>query len=397
MNFDNKDLSQETIDWVGRAEAVVPVILGALGRIESERRVSKDVIDAMHEAELFRMCLPRSMGGGEADLLTVMLTTETIAAADASTAWCLGQGLGCSRSSGYLDPAAAREVFGKPGSILAWGPPDGKAEAVVVEGGFRVTGKWRFASGIPNATWVGPHCQVIEPDGSPRLGDNGKPVHRTVLLPKTSATVTDVWQVIGLRGTGSNSFAVDDLFVPAAFSFARDAVADRREDGLLYRMPLTTFYGVAFAGVALGIARTVFESFLDLARDKTPSHNVSVLRENPAVQRQVAQAEANLGSARAYLIHMITSLWNSGLLPHEWPLEERARLRIASTNAVCQARDTVSFAYQAAGSSAIFESNPFERRFRDMNTVAQQAQGQPINFEHAGTALLGLEVMGGRV
>jgi alkylation response protein AidB-like acyl-CoA dehydrogenase len=405
VNFENQNFKERTgsaagsasIDWVARARGVVPVIEGALDRIESERRVTGDVMAAMHDAELFRMCLPRSMGGGEADPLTVMLTTETLAAADASTAWCLGQGLGCSRSSGYLDPAVAQEVFGKPDAVLAWGPPDGKVQAVAVDGGYRVTGKWRFASGILNAAWLGPHCPVVEPDGTPRLDADGKPVARTMLLPKTSATVIDVWQVIGLRGTGSNSFAIDDLFVPADFSFTRDAAADRREDGRLYRMPLTTFYGIAFAGVALGIARTVFESFLDLAAGKTPSHNATVLRENPAVQRQVAQFEANLGSARSYLIERIKTVWDGGLPPHEWPLEHRARLRIASTNAVCQARDTVAFAYQAAGATAIFASNPFERRFRDMNTVAQQAQGQPVNFEHGGMALLGLQVKGGRV
>ena len=126
MNFGNQDLKERTgtdegsasIDWVARAREVVPVIEGAVERIESERRVPKDVIAAMHKAELFRMCLPRSMGGGEADPLTVMLTTETIAAADASTAWCLGQGLGCSRSSGYLDPAVLRDPPASPAPAL---------------------------------------------------------------------------------------------------------------------------------------------------------------------------------------------------------------------------------------------------------------------------------------
>jgi alkylation response protein AidB-like acyl-CoA dehydrogenase len=229
------------------------------------------------------------------------------------------------------------------------------------------------------------------------MDGNGKPVQRCLLLPISSAEVTDVWQVIGLRGTGSNSFAITDLFVPEEFTFIRDSAADRREDNPLYHMPLTTFYGIAFAGVALGTARTLFQSFIRLAADKTPSHNTTVLRENPAVQREVARAEANLGSARSYLIDMINVVWESGKMPEEWPLEDRARLRLACTNAVTQARDTAAFAYQSAGSSAIFENDNFERRFRDMNTVAQQAQGQPVNLEHAGMALLGIEMKGGRV
>jgi alkylation response protein AidB-like acyl-CoA dehydrogenase len=122
-----------------------------------------------------------------------------------------------------------------------------------------------------------------------------------------------------------------------------------------------------------------------------------VLRDNPAVQREFAQIESNLGSARSYLIDRINIAWESGELPESWSLDHRARLRLSCTNAVMQARDTVAFAYQSAGSDAIMESNPFERRFRDINAVAQQAQGQPTNFEHAGMALLGIELKGGRV
>ncbi len=405
MNFGKQEREERekthagtpSIDWIARAKDLAPVIAAASDRIESERRVPKDLMSALHDAELFRMCLPRSMGGGEATPLTVMQTTETIAAADASTAWCLGQALGCSRSAAFLEPAVAEDVFGAPDAVLAWGPPGGAMKAVAVDGGYRVTGKWRLVSGLPNATWIGPNCPVVEADGTPRLDADGKPVVRNMLFPVASAEITDVWQVIGLRGTGSNNFAIEDQFVPESYTFVRDSAADRREDGPLYHMALTTFYGIAFAGVALGVARTTLDAFIRLAADKKPSHNAVVLRENPAVQREFAQAEANLGSARSYLIDMLTSAWESGYPPDAWPLDRRARLRLACTHAVRQARDTVAFAYQSAGSTAIFENNDFERRFRDMNTVAQQAQGQPVNFEHAGMALLGLEQKGGRV
>ncbi|MEE8334569.1 MAG: acyl-CoA dehydrogenase family protein, partial [Alphaproteobacteria bacterium] len=286
------------IDWVARARKLAPMIAEAGDRIEEGRRVPADIMSAMHDAELFRMCLPRSMGGGEAPPLTVMLTLETIAAADASTAWCLGQGLGCSRSSGFLDSTVAREVFGPPDAILAWGPPNGAVKAIATDGGYRVTGNWRFASGILNATWVGPACPILDPDGSPRLDEAGKPTVKNMLLPISSATVTDVWQVIGLKGTGSNSFAIDDLFVPESHSLIRDQPIDRREQGPLYRVLMTTFYGMSFAGVALGVARTALDDFIRLAAEKTPSHAAGVLRDNQAVQHQVALAEAGLGAAR---------------------------------------------------------------------------------------------------
>ncbi len=405
MNFEKQELEKRkktadgtaSIDWIARAKDLAPVIEAAADRIESERRVPKDLMSALHDAELFRMCLPRSMGGGEASPLTVMQTMETVAAADASTAWCLGQALGCSRSAAFLEPAVAEQVFGAPDAVLAWGPPGGPMKAVAADGGYRVTGTWRLVSGLPNATWVGPNCPVVEADGTPRLDADGKPVIQNMLLPVSRAEITDVWQVIGLRGTASNNFAVDDLFVPERFTFVRDSAADRREDGALYRMAMTTFYGIAFAGVALGIARTTLDAFIRLAAEKTAHHTTMVLRENPAVQREFAQAEANLGSARSYLIDMISSAWESGYPPDSWPLDRRARLRLACTHAVLQSRDTVAYAYQSAGSTAIFENNPFERRFRDMNTVVQQAQGQPVNLEHAGMALLGIERKGGRV
>lgn len=386
-----------SIDWVARAKKLAPVIAGAGDRIEAGRRVPPDIMAALHDAELFRMCLPRSMGGGEAPPLTVMLTLEAIASADASTAWCLGQGLGCSRSAAFLDPAVAREVFGEPDAILSWGPPAGPVKAVAVEGGYRIAGKWRLASGIRNATWVGPSCPVYESDGTPRLDADGKPVAKNMLLPISSATVSDVWNVIGLRGTGSDSFAITDLFVPEAFTLVRDKAVDRREDGPLYRMLMTTFFGIGFAGVALGVARTALDSFIELAAEKTAANATMVLRDNPAVQRQVAQAEANLGAARSYLIDRVNAVWDSGLPPEDWPRDKRARLRLASTYAVNQARDIVAYAYQAAGSSAIFENNAFERRFRDVNTIAQQAQGQPVNMEQAGMALLGVEQTGSRI
>ena len=396
-NQGNPSLGAATVDWVDRASQLVPIIESAVDRIESERRIPADVMSALHDAELFRMCLPRWLGGGETTPLTVFHVAETISAADASTAWCLGQALGCSRMAGFLDREVAREVFSRPDAVLAWGPPDGSANAVVVDGGYRVTGNWQFASGIRNANWLGPICAVVNPDGTPRLDEDGKPVHRSMLLPIDSATVTDVWQVIGLRGTGSDSFAISDLFVPEAFFFRRDGAADRREDGPLYRLAMTTFYAITFAGVALGIARAALDAFFILAAEKKPSYWSTVLRENPAVQRQVAEAEANIGSSRSYLIDMVDSAWHSGHAPDAWPLDSRIRIRLACTHAVIQSRTAVEFAYQAAGSGAIFESNPFERRLRDINTAAQQAQGQPINFEHAGMALMGLEQKGGRV
>ncbi len=379
------------IDWAGRARRLAPSIAAAAERAERGRRIPADVMAAMHEAELFRMCLPRSIGGGEASLREVVEVLQIVAAADASTAWCLGQGLGCSRAAGFLDRDAAREVFGPRDAVLAWGPPNRSGAAVAVDGGYRVSGAWSFASGIRNASWVGAHCTVREPDGAARAGPDGRPVAKTLLLPASCAEIADVWRVIGLCGTGSDDYAVADRFVPEARSYVRDSAADRREPGPLYRLALTTFYGVAFAGVALGVARALLDAFLTLAADKVAGYTTTTLRDNAAIQQRTAIAEARLGSARAYLLEMVEATWETALRGRDFPVDQRARLRIASSYAIRQARAAADFAYHAAGAGAILEKNPFERRFRDLQAVGQQIQAAPSNFEHAGMALLGLE------
>ena len=170
-----------TIDWVARARELAPVIAAGADRIERERRIADDVIAAIDEAGIPRMLMPATLGGGAADIVTFNRVIEALAAADASTAWCMAQTLASSHAAGFLDPQIAREVFGSPKAIVAWGPPGGPTRAQVVDGGYRVTGKWRFASGSANATWMGGHSQVYERDGTPRLDAAGRPVMRTMI------------------------------------------------------------------------------------------------------------------------------------------------------------------------------------------------------------------------
>lgn len=394
----HSDQRTSEVDWVARARAVAPVIEAAAERTERERKVPKDVIAAMHEAELFRICLPRIYGGGEASLLTVFEVMQIIAAADASTAWCMGQSLGCSLAAGFLPPDGAHEVFDAHDAMLCWGAVNTTARAVLADGGLRVTGKWHFASGIGNATWLGAHILLWEPDGAPRMDEaTGKQAIRTMIWPRNETTVTDVWQVIGLQGTGSNDYEIDDIFVPDRRIFIRDSAAERKLESPLYRISLTQFYGASFAGVILGIARPMLDDFIALARGKTASGTVGKLGESPAVQVQIAQAEARWRSSRAYLREMIREIWQTADAGEELTLDQRARLRIASTHAINEARDVAEYAYRAAGSSAILKSNPFERRFRDINAAAQQVQGQPSNMEQAGRVFLGMDIGGNRL
>jgi alkylation response protein AidB-like acyl-CoA dehydrogenase len=378
-----------TVDYIARARAMAPVIAAEAEEIERHRELPPSLREALIENGFYRLLLPRSLGGAELPPLTFVQVIEEIAKADASTAWCLNQTSGCSMTAAYLDPETAREVFGAPDGILAWGP--GPGEARIVDGGYRINTTFSFASGSHDASWLGAHLPIVERDGRPRLNADGTPLICTLLFPKSAAKMTDIWHVVGLRGTGSDQYSVKDLFVPERFCVARDASQARYEPGLLYRFSSLQLYASGFAGVAMGIARSTLDAFIELARDKVPRGGKHTLRDNNVVQSQVAQAEAKLSAARAYLFGALKKITDEVACNGQLTLDQRMTIRLAATFAIHQARDVVDIAYHAAGANAIFTANPFERRFRDIHTVSQQLQGRQEHYETVGRYRLGLE------
>jgi len=383
------DLTEEL---VGRARALAPMIAGAAPQIEAQRELTPAVVSALHEAGLFRALLPRSIGGYEAPPLALIRISEELAKADASTAWCVAQVAAASTISASLDGAAAREIFSDdPRSLVAVGPPNAGGRAVAAPDGFRVTGTWQFASGSRHANWMAAHCPILEADGKPRLLPDGMPVQRTMIFPKASANVSDVWHVMGLKGTGSDSYAVTDLFVPVrrtTSAFGRDP-AEKRERGPLYQFTTFQLHGACFAAIALGIADTVLKEFIELAKQKTPYGLKYILRDNAVIQSQIGVAMSQLTSSRVFLHHAISQMYE-GAKHGGITVEQRVQLRMASSHGAYQARQVVDTIYHSAGATAIFESNPFERRFRDIHTVAQQVQSHFTVFEAIGQYYLGL-------
>ena len=376
---------------IERARTLAPMIAEAADQIENDREIPVPVLDALHEARIFRMLIPRSCDGEEVDPATFFQVTEAIAQADASVAWCVSQGCGGSMAGAYLAPEVAREVFGDARAVVASGAPGGPQRAIAVDGGYRVSGRWRFASGSRHSDWLGAHSTVCERDGTPRRDANGEPLEqRTMLFPKSSATMIDVWQVMGLRGTGSDDYEVKDLFVPEAYGYTRESDADRRERGPLYRFSIFNMFGIGFCGVALGIARTVLDDFIRLATEKKAYYSTSVLRASAAIQGQVGLSDTRLEAARRYVMGTYNELYELAARGGTFSQAQRLATRGVTCYAIQEARAVVDFAYHAAGSTAIFEKNPFERRFRDMHTVTQQSQAQFANFEQLGQALLGL-------
>ena len=370
---------------VERARALAPLIAREADEIERTRRLTPPVVAALIENGLYRVLLPQSAGGAEAPPEIFMQMLEEVAKVDASTAWCLGQCSVCAMIAAYLDADAARQIFGVPGNILAWGAIAG--EAHVVPGGYRATGRWNFASGSRQASWLGAHVQIVEADGTRRRKPDGAPEVRTILFPLASATMYDVWDVIGLKGTGTDSYSVENLFIPEKFTALRDEPAAVRETGPLYRLTTHIVFALGFAAVSLGVARATFDAAVELARGKTPA-GVKAMRENNAVQGAIGRIEGNLRAARAYLYATTGEVWRDLEVTGKYTEGHRAALRLASTWTIHQAASVVDAAYHMAGATAVFSANKFERRFRDMHAIAQQIQARDTHYEDVGRAIL---------
>jgi alkylation response protein AidB-like acyl-CoA dehydrogenase len=376
-------------DAVARARGMVELLSASADRIEAGRALPADIVAVLHEARLFRLLLPRSLGGDELHLKTLAQVIEVIAGADASTAWCLGQGAGCAMAAASLKPEVARRLFGPADAVLAWGAGvQGKATAV--DGGYRATGKWTFASGCANATLLGGHCYILGKDGTPRKRPNGSPLDRTLLFDKSKAKIHDMWHTLGLRGTASYTYEVEDLFVPEEETFDREDPAATFEPGTLYLFHETYAYAAAFSALMLGIAQGMVSDLEALAMTKTPRASASPLKESPVFHSQFAVLQARLRAARAYLHATLDEIWDKVEATREMPIEERANHKLATTYVINQGVDIATEAYRAAGQTAIFPINPFERRLRDALSASQQLQGRPSNFITIGRVMLGL-------
>ena len=377
--------------WPERARSMTPLLRERAAAIEAERELTADVLDALHERELFRLTLPAYAGGYELPIPVLAAVTEIIAGADASTAWCLGQAFGCAMSAAFMDEEASREVFSPPDAVLAWGA-GAQGAAVATDGGYRVTGTWKFASGAKHATWLGGHCTVYEADGNPRLDANGVHANRTALFPREQAAIADDWYVMGLRGTRSEGYTVEDLFVESRLTLDRETPAECRLDSTLYIFPTTNVYASVFSGVALGIARAMLDDLVALVRKKSQRGARTSMRESAVIHTRLAELEAQLGAARAYQRETIREVWAEVEASRELTMAQRARIRLATTHAINQATAVSEQVYRLAGATAIFEDHAFERRFRDAHAVSQQVQGRHTNFETVGRHMLDLDI-----
>jgi alkylation response protein AidB-like acyl-CoA dehydrogenase len=372
-------------DPVARARDLGPEITALADEIERTQVIPEPLLTHIHDARLARILLPRAVGGDQLDPWTYLHAIEEISRHDGSVGWNIFVANSAALIAPFIPLEAAQEIFTDPRAWVSWGPPN-QYKAQAVPGGYRVSGEWHFASGSRQATWMGAHCPVTEPDGSLRLNRFGRPTVRTLLFPKHHAEPILDWNPIGMRGTASEGYRVTDLFVPEAYSGTREDPTLRRDTGRLYAFTTPGLYAVGVAGVALGIARAMLDAFIALAAEKTP-RGLQRLADSPVVQADVARREAQFGAAHAWLVEILKDVWATADDIGPVGLEARARVRLGCAHAITTAVEVADYVYKAAGTSAIFPGTPFERRFRDIHTLSQQIQSRDSHFEAVGRVM----------
>jgi alkylation response protein AidB-like acyl-CoA dehydrogenase len=374
-------------DYLARVQQIAPALAAAGDEIDRRRELPEAIVEGLIERGLFRLLLPHSLDGAELLPAQYIPIIEAVAKIDASTAWCLNQNSGCSMTAALLAPEIAREIFGGPHVILAWGP--GPGEARVAPGGYRVTASWSFASGSQHASWLGCHVPIVEADGTPRLRPDGTPVVRTMLFPKSSTEFTTSGTRSAARHRQQPVFGQGSVRAGGLFGrCCRAATGDGRgRPALPVQQPVAYAGGFAGSRSASRAACSVISS-----SGATRSRGArNTLRNNNVIQSQVAQAEARLSSARGWLLQSFETITAAVAQRGHITLDERMNIRLASTFAIHTGVEVVDVLYQAAGATAIFNENPFERRFRDVHSVAQQLQGRQQHFETVGQHLMGLQ------
>jgi indole-3-acetate monooxygenase len=393
-------------------EAVAQRIAGLARELAPEteraRALPPALLQELRASGLLRGCAPAALGAPQARPALVLRCAETIARGDASAGWCVSIAATSSLLSAYLPADGTVEVFGDPQAVAAgvWAPTAG---AEPVEGGVRVSGKWSFCSGISHSDWLFSGCVLA--DGK---AEEGAPTLRVVALPTAELQILDTWHTSGLRGTGSHDALAEDLFVPEHRVLTLLGAAPRLDEPL-YRFPIFGFFALSIAAAALGNARGAIDDLRELAVAKAGLGSRRVLAERPATQAAVGAAEASLRAARALFYEAIEQAWVAaqGPAPDSRPepaqraeavnadapaaesgdaesVRLRLDLRLAATHAVRTSAEVARAMYDLGGGSAIYDSSPLQRRFRDAHTATAHFQVNPATWELAGRLLLGL-------
>ena len=370
------------------AKNIAPQIAANRDRIEAEGQLPPELAAAMARQQLFGLYVPKELGGPEADPITAFKVVEEIAQADGSAGWCVFNGTSVSSAVARLSPQAAREIFGDPPFVLGSGSARAGGSAQIADGGYIVSGRWNFLSGIDHSTALFLSCRVVDRHG-PALNADGAPQTRTVVLPVAKGEVLDTWTTLGMRGTASNDAVFSEIFVPQEHTYARGAPA--HYDGPLYTPPQSAIVlgWTLSAANTLGMARGAMNTFVDLATDSASTDSPTLLRDRQHIKIVVGECEAMIDSARNYVLDAAAAMWDAQVSGNSELPQRAMRTRLAITHAIRQSIAVADKLFNAAGTNAIHQSLGLERYFRDLHVHGQHISGLPLNFEFGGAMLMG--------
>ncbi len=377
------------------AIGMAPQIRNAADEIERARRLPKPIVDGLKDAGVLGMSMPRAWGGPELDPLTQFRVLEALAMADGSVGWCAMINCDGGYITAFLEDQVGRSMYPdlQLGTAAAASPT---GQATLVPGGYRVSGRFPFASGCQHCEWIWVGCLVLA-NGSPVVNKEGVPETRQCLLRLSECEILDTWYTTGLRGTGSNDLLVKDVFVPTerTFSFQNEQLVKR--PGPLYAFPF--MFASKSGPVALGIARNALDSLIEIATSKTARRYTvgaqleppKMMRDDVFIQQAVGRADTMLTSARGYLFEVMGDFWST-LVDGEPPSPTQiARFGTTHAFVVGMCVEVVQLIYKAVGGTAVYQKGPFDRCLRDVLTMNQHVIGTPRTYEMSGRLLLGME------
>jgi alkylation response protein AidB-like acyl-CoA dehydrogenase len=385
----NQLVSERVRPYLEKVPQLAPIIREHADRAEREAQMPREIADAFHQAGMFRLFLPRSMGGGELTIPDSLRLVEEVARIDASAGWNLTICSGGPLFGHYLSRAAYESIYGDPGAVTCGSLNPMSSQATAVEGGWRFSGRATYASGCGHATYLMAAGLVLR-DGAPQIVD-GFPALRAGLFPIKHVKILNTWSTAGMRGTGSNDCVFENVFVPDEFTFDWLDAKSTWQRGAFDKIPLALQIAGGLIAVVLGTARHALDALNELARVKVPAASRATLRERPIAQTQVAQAEGLLRAARAYFHQCNDEVWRKGEAGEDFSLEDRAQVRLACVTAAKLAVQAVDLVADAAGMNSAQTSSPIERCWRDVHTASQHVLMNTARFEVVGRVLFGLD------
>lgn len=376
----------EPSELLARARAFAGEVAPRSAEIEAAGRIPTDVSKAMGEAGFYRLYVRAPFGGYEVSPRLGAEVVEAIATGDSACAWVTFIAITTSLAFGRLSDEAVAAIMSRP-DALATGVFAANGRAERAPGGFRVTGRWDWGSGSPNADWIGGGCAIYE-DGQPVANSAGTPRNHMLFFRRDQVTSLDTWDAFGLKGTGSTAFEVRDVFVEERFAAGVQVKAP--PDIPLYRFPPFSPLAQGIGAVALGIGRAAIDEAVRVVKEKRRGGSSAPLAERPHTQLEVARAEARLRSARAFFYETIDAGWSAAQAPGPVDVSHSRDMRVAVAHAVTEARAVVDAMYTLAGGTSVYAASSLQRRLRDIHVATQHFMVSPNVMETAGRLYLDL-------